>query len=66
MISQGAVMQLIRFSLGMRGFLSPKLFRRTPYHRLTEARKKLLGIFSFQYFSGTAHSFSWICRKSST
>jgi hypothetical protein len=57
-VSQGAVVWLIRFSLGARVFLSPRLFRRAPYQRLTEAREKLFGILLFQYFSGTAHSFS--------
>ena len=31
----GAVVLLIRFSLGRQFFLTPRLFRRTPYHRLT-------------------------------
>jgi hypothetical protein len=66
MVSRGAVVWLIRFFVLRESFLFPKLFRRTPYQRLTAARKKLLGILLFQYFSGTAHSFLWTCWNSAT
>jgi len=48
----------ILFSLGVRVFLSLRRFRGTPYRRLTQAQKKLFGIFLFQHFNGTAQSFS--------
>ena len=58
MVSRGVVVERIPFSLGVRVFLSLRRFRGTPYQRLTQARKKLFGIFLFQHFSGTAQSFS--------
>jgi len=42
-------------------FIFPRLFQRTPYQRLTWERERLFGMLQFQYFSGTAHSFSWTC-----
>jgi hypothetical protein len=49
------------FLFCVRVFVFPRLFQRTLYQRLTWDRERLFGMLLFQYFSGTAHSFSWIC-----
>src|SRR5258708_7421290 len=66
LISQDVVVKVIRFPLFVRVFLCPRMFRRTPCRRLTETRERLFGLFLFQYFSGTAHSFLWTCWNSAT
>src|SRR5487761_1877991 len=66
LFSRDVVVKLIRFSLSVRVFLSPRLFRRRLCRHLTDAEKKVFGLFLFQYFSGTAHSFSWTCWNSVT
>jgi hypothetical protein len=57
-VSRGAVAWRIGFSFLRESFFFPWRFGRTLCQLLTLARKKLLGIFLFQDFSGTAHSFS--------
>jgi hypothetical protein len=66
LISRDVVVKVIRFPLFVRVFLCPRMFRRTPCRRLTETRERLFGLFLFQYFSGTAHSFLWTCWNSAT
>src|ERR1700746_930235 len=56
----------IRFSLRESFFLERAVSGAHLALRVTEVKKKLLGVVLFQYFTGKAHSFSWTCRNSAT